>query len=60
MPLARQTGRRRQAQGLSLWKAARKATETGNRAANILTNRKKGYYFLASDIASELKKIRRG
>lgn len=42
------------AQGFSLWSAAKKAAETGNRVADLLTKRKKGYFFLASDIAAEL------
>jgi NAD(P)H-hydrate epimerase len=46
------------AQGLSLWSAAKKATETGNTIAGLLTKKKKGYYFLASDILQELKKTR--
>lgn len=48
--------RRRQAQGLSLWDAAKKACDTGNAIAEILTKKKKGYYFLASDIANELRR----
>ena len=44
------------AQGLSLWDAAKKACETGNTIAELLTKKKKGYYFLASDILQELKK----
>ncbi len=47
------------AQGLSLWPAARKACETGNTIAGLLTTKKKGYYFLASDILQELKKKKR-
>lgn len=46
------------AQGLSLWLAAKKACETGNVIAEILTKRKKGYYFLASDIVQEMQKLR--
>lgn len=46
------------AQGLPLWSAARKACETGNTIAALLTKEKRGYYFLASDIAEELKKKR--
>jgi len=45
-------------QNLSLWAAAKKACETGNRVANILTKRKKGYYFLASDLVKELQKAK--
>lgn len=44
------------AQGFSLWDAAKKACETGNSIAELLTKKKKGYYFLASDILEELKK----
>ena len=44
------------AQGLSLWDAAKKACETGNTTAELLTKKKRGYYFLASDILQELKK----
>lgn len=47
------------AQGLSLWDAAKKATETGNTIADILTKRKKGYLFLASDIVEEMRKVKR-
>jgi len=43
-------------QGLSLWDAAKRACETGNTVAELLTKKKKGYYFLASDILQELKK----
>ena len=46
------------AQGLSLWDAARRATRTGNTIADILVRKKKGYYFLASDIVGELRKKR--
>ncbi len=46
------------AQGFSLWHAAKKATETGNTIARLLTSKKKGYYFLASDILQELRKTR--
>ncbi|MDO8561289.1 MAG: NAD(P)H-hydrate dehydratase [bacterium] len=44
------------AEGLSLWSAAKKACETGNAVAEILTKKKKGYYFLASDLVGELQK----
>jgi len=44
------------AQGMPLWSAAKKACETGNTIAELLTKKKKGYYFLASDIVQELKK----
>jgi NAD(P)H-hydrate epimerase len=47
------------AQGLSLRNAAKKAAETGNRIADILTKRKKGYFFLASDIVGELRKAQK-
>ncbi|MEK7107432.1 MAG: NAD(P)H-hydrate dehydratase, partial [Patescibacteria group bacterium] len=33
------------AQGLSLWDAAKKACETGNAIAELLTRKKRGYYF---------------
>ena len=46
------------AQGLSLWDSAQKACKMGNRIANILTKRKKGYYFLASDLVKELQKAK--
>lgn len=42
------------AQGFSPVAAAKQACETGNTIADILTKKKKGYYFLASDIAKEL------
>ena len=45
------------ARGLSLWQAANAAAKTGNAIADILTKRKKGYFFLASDIAQELQKL---
>ena len=47
------------AQGLSLWSAAKKACETGNKIAELLTKKKKGYYFLASDILREIKMRKR-
>jgi len=47
------------AQGLSLWSAAKKACETGNIIAELLTKRKRGYYFLASDIVQELQRENR-
>lgn len=47
------------ARGFSLWAAAKKAAEIGNYAADVLTKKKRGYYFLASDIAEELGKMRR-
>ena len=43
------------AQGFSLWDAAKSATALGNRIADILTKKKKGYHFLASDIAAASK-----
>jgi len=46
-------------QGLSFWDAAKKATELGNRIADLLTKKKRGYYFLASDIVAELRRVRR-
>jgi len=45
------------AQGLSPLAAAKAACKTGNTIADILTKRKKGYYFLASDIVAEMRKI---
>ncbi|MBI4088163.1 NAD(P)H-hydrate dehydratase [Candidatus Kaiserbacteria bacterium] len=47
------------AQGLSPLTAAKRGCETGNTIANILTKKKKGYYFLASDIAKELEYLKR-
>ncbi|MBU6323838.1 NAD(P)H-hydrate dehydratase [Patescibacteria group bacterium] len=47
------------ARGASLWDAAREAMATGNAVAGLLAKKKKGYYFLASDIAEELKKSAR-
>ncbi len=44
------------AQGIPLWSAAKKACETGNIIAELLTKKKRGYYFLASDILQELKR----
>lgn len=44
------------ASGLSPLLAAKKACETGNTIANILTKKKRGYYFLASDLLHELKR----
>lgn len=44
------------AQGLPPWKAAKKAMQTGNAIADILTKKKRGYFFLASDMAEELRK----
>lgn len=44
------------ARGLSLWRAAAAAAKTGNEIADLLTRKKKGYFFLASDIAEELRK----
>lgn len=43
------------AQGLSPLSAAKKACSTGNTIADLLTKKKRGYYFLASDIAHELQ-----
>ena len=45
------------AQGLSLHDAAREALKTGNTVADILTQRKEGYYFLASDVAKEIQSL---
>ena len=47
------------ARGFSLLNAAENATKTGSAISDILTKRKKGYFFLASDIAQELQKWRR-
>ena len=47
------------ARGASLWDAAREATATGNTIADLLAKKKRGYYFLASDLAEELRKSRR-
>lgn len=38
--------------------AAKKACETGNKIAGILTKRKKGYHFLASDLVHEMRRSR--
>ncbi|MBI4093906.1 NAD(P)H-hydrate dehydratase [Candidatus Kaiserbacteria bacterium] len=45
------------ASGLSPLDAAEKACRVGNDIADILTKKKKGYYFLASDIAKELSSV---
>lgn len=45
-------------QGHSLWQSAKKAAETGNSIADLLTKKKKGFVFLASDLVQELKKMR--
>lgn len=45
------------AQGLSLIDAAKEAIKTGNEVADILTEKKEGYYFLASDIANEIQSL---
>lgn len=42
------------AQGLSPARAVQEACKTGNAIATVLTKKKKGHYFLASDIAEEL------
>ncbi len=42
------------AQGYAPSTAAKKACELGNKIAGLLTKKKKGYYFLASDLAKEL------
>lgn len=47
------------AQGLSPLSAAKRACETGNKVADILTKKKKGYYFLASDIVREMRTKRK-
>lgn len=46
------------AQGLTPFEAAKEAAKTGNRIADILTRKKKGYYFLASDIADQISRLR--
>lgn len=46
-------------QGLTPLAAARTACKTGNQVADILTRKKKGYYFLASDLVAEIKKSHR-
>ena len=45
------------AQGLSQDNAAREAIKTGNTVADVLTQKKKGYYFLASDVAKEIQSL---
>ena len=45
------------AQGLTPRHAAKKAADIGNTIADILTKKKRGYYFLASDIANELSNL---
>ena len=47
------------ASGFGLEAAAREATTLGNRIANILAKRKKGYYFLASDLLKEIRAVRK-
>ena len=56
---ARRAQAGRQTQGLTLWDAAKKAADIGNTIAGILSTRKKGYYFLASDIVNELSRARK-
>jgi NAD(P)H-hydrate epimerase len=46
------------AQGLAPFAAAKKACDVGNRIATVLKKKKRGYYFLASDIAEEIRKRR--
>ncbi|QQG37500.1 MAG: NAD(P)H-hydrate dehydratase [Candidatus Kaiserbacteria bacterium] len=46
------------AAGLAPLAAAKKACAVSNAAADVLTKRKRGYYFLASDVAVEIKKMR--
>jgi hydroxyethylthiazole kinase-like uncharacterized protein yjeF len=46
-------------QGLPAFDAAEKACAVGNDAAEILTEKKQGYYFLASDILEEIEKIKK-
>ena len=43
--------------GLSPAEAIKKALETGNMIAEILTEKKQGYYFLASDIVEEMGRV---
>lgn len=45
------------AAGLAPLAAAKKACQTGNKTADVLTKQKKGYYFLASDLAQELASL---
>ncbi len=47
------------AEGKPLFEAAQKAARLGNMIANLLSNKKRGYVFLASDLAEELKKAKR-
>ena len=47
------------AHGNDMFFAAREACALGNKIADILTKRKRGYFFLASDIIGEMKKARR-
>lgn len=46
------------AQGLSLKDAAVAATKTGNEIAELLAQKKQGYYFLASDLVEELERTK--
>jgi len=50
------------ARGYPLWSAAMHATKLGNNIAGMLTKKKRGYFFFASDIVKELRKAgtRRG
>jgi NAD(P)H-hydrate epimerase len=45
------------AQGLPLTDAAKEAVRVGSAVADVLTKKKKGYYFLASDLVEELAKV---
>lgn len=45
------------ARGLTLFAAAKKAATIGNAIADILTRKKKGYFFLASDIVGEIRRL---
>ena len=44
------------AQGMHLFSAAQNACKTGTLVADVLTKKKKGYYFLASDLVEEIQK----
>lgn len=44
------------ARGLSLFEAAKRAAEAGNRVASLLSKKRRGADFLASDLVAELKK----
>lgn len=46
--------------GLSPLAAAKEACRVGNKIANILSKKKRGYHFLASDLATELASLSSG